>query len=138
MHLRTDRHGKPITWTLTPGQTHEATQVAALLEQGAVARSGRGRPRVRPDRVAGDKGYTGRRIRDYLRHRGIGAVIPRQRHEPRRGVRFDRAAYRERNQVERTINRLKQYRAIATRSEKLAETYHALLTLAAIQLWLPA
>jgi len=135
--LRTDRHGKPITWTLTPGQTHEATQVAALLEQGAVARSGRGRPRLRPNRVAGDKGYTGRRIRGYLRHRGIGAVIPRQRHEPRRGVRFDRAAYRERNQIERTINRLKQYRAIATRYEKLAETYHALITIAAIQLWLP-
>lgn len=92
---------------------------------------------MRPDRVAGDKGYTGRRIRGYLRHRGIGTVIPRQRHEPRRGVRFDRAAYRERNQVERTINRLKQYRAIATRDDKLAETYHALLTLAAIQLWLP-
>lgn len=79
LHLRTDRHGKPITWTLTPGQTQEATQVAALLEQGAIARSGRGRPRVRPDRVAGDKGYTGRRIRGYLRHRGIGTVIPRQR-----------------------------------------------------------
>ncbi|CAN5269252.1 hypothetical protein BH24CHL2_BH24CHL2_7670 [soil metagenome] len=90
---------------------------------------------MRPDRVAGDKGYTGRRIRGYLRQRGIGTVIPRQRHEPRRGGRFDRAAYRERNHVERTINRLKQYRAIATRDDKLAETYHALLTLAAIQLW---
>jgi transposase len=54
----------------------------------------------------------------------------RQRHEPRRGVRFDRAAYRERN-------RLKQHRAIATRYEKLAEIYHALITLSAIQLWLP-
>ncbi len=126
-----------MTWTLTPGQTHEATQVAALLEQGAVARPGQGRPRPRPDRVAGDKGDTGRRIRGYLRRRGIGAVIPRQRHEPRRGVRFDRDADRERNQVERTINRLTQDRAIATRYEKLAETGHALITLAAIQLWLP-
>ena len=87
--------------------------------------------------MAGDKGYTGRRIRAYLRRRGIGAVIPRQKREPRRGVRFDRAAYRERNRVERTINRLKQHRALATRYEKPEETFHALLTLAAILLWLP-
>jgi transposase len=97
----------------------------------------RGRARVRPDRVAGDKGYTGRRIRAYLRRRGIGAVIPRQKREPRRGVRFDRAASRERNVVERTVNRLKRHRAIATRYEKLEESFHALLTLAAILLWLP-
>lgn len=51
-------------------------------------------------------------------------------------MRFDRAAYRERNVVERLINRLKQHRAIATRYEKLAETFHALLTLACILLWL--
>jgi len=52
--------------------------VEALLERGAVARP-RGRARVRPDRVAGDKGYTGRKIRRYLRRRGIGTVIPRLR-----------------------------------------------------------
>jgi transposase len=121
---------------LTPGQRQEATQVEALLERGAVARP-RGRARIRPNRVAGDKGYTGRKIRRYLRRRGIGAVIPRLRTEPRRGVRFDRAAYRERNAVERTINRLKQNRAIATRYEKLEATFHAQLTLAAIRLWLP-
>lgn len=96
----------------------------------------RGRPRIRPDRVVGDKGYTGQPIRAYLRRRGIGAVIPRQARERRRGVRFDRAAYRERNVVERTINRLKQHRAIATRYEKLEETYHALLTIACILRWL--
>jgi transposase len=125
-----------MTFVLTAGQRHEAPQVPALLEQGAVKRPGRGRPRVRPERAVGDKGYTGTPVRTYLRQRGIGAVIPRRRTESRRGVRFDREVYRERNVVERTINRLKQYRAIATRYEKLPETYHALLAIAAIFLWL--
>ena len=124
-----------MSFVLTPGQRQEATQLEALMERGAVARR-RGRPRVRPDRVGGDKAYTGRTIRGYLRRRGIGAVIPRLATEPTRGVRFDRAAYRERNVVERTIHRLKQHRAIATRYEKLQEAYHALLTIAAILLWL--
>ena len=125
-----------MTHVLTAGQRQEAVQVPALLERAAVARPGRGRPRVRPDRAAGDKGYTGRPVRTYLRRRGIGAVIPRRKNEARRGVRFDRAAYRERNQIERTINRLKQHRAIATRYEKLDVSYHALLTIACILLWL--
>ncbi len=56
-----------------------------LMEQGAVKRSGQGRPRIRPLRLVGDKGYTGRRIRSYLRRRGIRLTIPRLDNEPRRG-----------------------------------------------------
>jgi transposase len=71
-----------------------------------------------------------------LRRRGIGAVIPRRANESRQGTRFDREAYRERNRVERTLNRLKQYRRIATRYEKRAVNYLAMLTIAAIMLWI--
>jgi len=106
-----------------------------LLQTGAVRRPGRGRPRLRPDRLAGDKGYSSRTVRRSLHRRGIGVVIP-TRHGERRNPRFDRAAYRERNQVERLINRLKQYRRIATRYEKLAVVYHTMLTIVAMLMWL--
>jgi len=104
------------------------------METDAVTRPERGQSRVRPDRVAGDKGYSGRKLRQYLRRRGLGAVIPRQKRERR--TRFDKVAYRKRNVVERLVNRLKQFRRIATRYEKRATNYLAMLTLAAIVLWL--
>jgi transposase len=120
---------------LTAGQRHEAVVFEALMEQGAVKRPGRGRPRVRPKRVVADKGYSSGKIRRYLRRRGIRMTIPRKQNERRAG-RFDRKQYRERNRVERLINRLKQFRRVATRYEKRAVNYKAMLTLAAILLWL--
>ena len=120
---------------LTPGQRHEQPVLPRLLERGAVKRPGRGRPRVRPKRLAADKAYSSGKARRYLRRRGIGAVTPTKKDE-RPNPRFDRAAYRERNRVERLINRLKQWRRIATRYEKRAANYQAMLTIAAILLWL--
>ena len=77
----------------------------------------------------------GRRIRNYLYRRGICLTIPRLSNEPRRGS-FNREIYRQRNIVERAINRLKQFRPFATRYEKLAANYTAMITLACILLWL--
>ena len=105
------------------------------MERGAVKRRGRGRPRIRPDRVAGDQGYSSPTIRRHLKERGIGAVIP-TRANGAPDPAFDRAAYRERNRIERLINRLMRWRRIATRYEKRAANYLAMLTVAAILLWL--
>ncbi len=124
-----------MTVVLTPGQRHEATVFERLLEQGAVRRPGRGRPRVRPHRVVGDKGYTGRARRAYCRRRGLRYTIPRRRHERRTGP-FDRTIYRLRNRVERLINRCKQFRSLATRYDKRAESYRALWVIAMIILWI--
>ena len=106
-----------------------------MLCRGAVKRSGVGRPRTRPERVCGDKGYSSGKIRSYLRRRRIRLTIPWKQNERRRGP-FDREIYRRRNVVERAINRLKQFRRIATRYEKEAKNYLAMLQIAAILLWL--
>ncbi len=118
---------------LTGGERHEQPVLPTLMERGAVKRPGRGRPRVRPERVAGDKGYSSPAVRRYPNGRRIGTVIPTKADEaPDPG--FDRAAYRERNVVERTINRLEQHRRVATRYEKRAANDLAMLTVAAILL----
>jgi len=135
IHIRAEGHGKLLTLALTPGQQHEATMFETLMEQGGVKRRGRGRPRLRPKRVVGDKGYSARRIRAYARRRGMRITIPRRSNEPRRGP-FDKAIYRQRNRVERLIGRMKQYRRLATRYEKRAENYRAMWIIAAIILWL--
>ena len=135
IHLRAEGGGKPITAVLTGGERHEQIALEALLDQGAIRRPGRGRPRLRPPRVAGDKGYSSPTARHRLRRRGIVPVIPSKRNQKRQR-RFDRAAYRERNRIERLINRLKQFRRIATRYEKRAVNYLAMLTIGMILLWL--
>jgi transposase len=90
---------------------------------------------VRPDRVAADKGYSSPAICRYLKGRQIGAVIPAKADKVPDPT-IDRVAYRERNVVERLINRLKQWRRVATRYEKRATNYQAMLTVATIVLWL--
>jgi hypothetical protein len=67
----------------TAGQRHEALMLRRLMEAGAVKRPGPGRPRIRPDAVAGDKGYSFPSLRRYLRRRGIRAVIPSKSDQPR-------------------------------------------------------
>ncbi len=120
---------------LTPGQRHEATVLERLLEQGAVRRPGRGRPRVRPKRVVGDKGSTGRRRRAYCRRRGSRYTIARLRTARRTGP-FDRAVYRLRHRVENLIARCKQFRSLATRYDTRAESYRTLWVIAFTILWI--
>lgn len=124
-----------MTFTITAGQRHEATQLEAFMEAGEVKRAGRGRPRLRPKRVLGDKGYSSRKIRRYLKRRGIAYTIARRHNETRTGP-FKRALYKNRNCIERLINRLKQFRRVATRYEKRGVNFLAMVTLAAIMIWI--
>ena len=139
MHLRAEGGGKPLVLLLSGGERHESLYVDALLAGGRVRRAGPGRPRGRPTQLVGDRGYSYPTVRRALARRHIRAVIPRrsdQRPADRRHGRFDHAAYRGRNRIERLVGRLKQHRRVATRYEKRAAHYLAMLALAAVVLWL--
>lgn len=107
---------------------------------------GAGRPRTRPDRVLCDKAYSSRSIRSHLRSRGITATIPepadQRANRHRRGSRggrpptFDPEAYKGRNTVERAINKLKGFRAVATRYDKRDYVFRGTIDVASIKIWL--
>lgn len=103
-------------------------------------RQSRGRPRRRPQRVAADRAYSAQRIRRWLRAHHIQAVIPPKQHRGARRagrpVSYNRTHYRGRNVVERCVGWLKEWRALATRYEKLAVNYRQLVQLAFIERYL--
>ncbi|WP_254394141.1 IS5 family transposase [Streptomyces buecherae] len=145
VHLAADGGARPLAFTVTAGQAGDAPAFATVMSRIRVPRSGRGRPRTRPVAVLADRAYSSRAIRGHLRRRGIRAVIPQPSdqigHRLRRGRQggrppgFDPEAYKQRNTVERCINRLKQWRGLATRTDKLAIAYQAALHLAGILIW---
>ena len=126
-----------MTFVLTPGERHDAPVFEQLMEGGEVKRQGRGRPKRKPHRVSADRSYASRSIRLYLRRKGIRYTIAHKSNERHGGkAKFDRELYRLRNIVERLFSWLKQFRRVATRYEKRADNYKAMLTLASILLWL--
>jgi transposase len=134
-HLVTDGRGLPLTVEVTAGQVHDSTCVESVMDQIAIPQP-IGRPRKRPSMLAGDKGYSCHRVRDWLRRFGITPVIPRKdnehlRHDGRST--FDKQTYRRRSIVEQTICWLKECRRIGTRFEKLAINFLAMMKVAMIQ-----
>jgi transposase len=122
-----------ITFLLTPGQESDIAQAEPLMQAGAIRR-GSGQRRLRPERLVADKGYTSAAFRKYLHRYHIRCTVARRSNERRRGS-YNTQHYRKRNIVERLINRLKQFRRIATRYEKRATNFSAMITIASIFLF---
>ena len=139
IHLVTDTHGIPLTATVTAGQMHESTHLEAVLAPIQIRRAS-GRRRGRPKRIAAERAYDATRLRRWLRQHGIQpAIPPRKRRGTRkrgRPVTYDRMAYRQRSATEQAIGWIKECRAVATRYEKLAQTYLRLVNLAMIKRYL--
>jgi len=119
-----DAQGLPVRLLLTPGQASDKTTAPALLSGVRLARN-----------VVADRGYDAKSIVALIEAGGAKAHIPTQSNvKVQRSVDF--ALYRQRNLVERFFNKIKHFRRIATRYDKLARNFLAAVALASIRLWL--
>ena len=126
IHLVVDATGLPIRYDLSPGQAHYSTVAGSLLAD------------LPPDSfLLADKAYDAEWIRKLIEDRDAVPIIP-----DRRGAKnthaFSKLLYRLRNRIERCFNKLKQFRRIATRYEKLAANFLAMIKIATVRLWLRA
>ena len=131
----------------TAGQRHDSLAFDPLMNKLRVARRRRPtRPRTRPDRLLADKAYSNRKIRGELRRRRITATIPEKADQQKaraakgpaggRPPAFDRQAYKERNTVERAIGKLRDFRAVAMRTDKREFVFRGTVDVASIKIWL--
>jgi transposase len=146
IHLAADSQCRPVARVTSAGQRHDSLAFTAVMAAICVVRVCGGTPRTKPDRVLADEAYSTRKIRESLRRKGIKATIPEPSNQVAgrvaRGSRggrppkFDKEIYKNRNTVERTINRLRGYRAVATRYDKRDFVYRGTIDVASIGIWL--
>ena len=125
LHARCDARGLPLGFVLTPGQAHDVQGFAPLF-------------RMIGDRIEAflaDRGYDADAIREEIADAGVEAIIPAKANR-RTPAPHDRVKYRWRNLVER-LNKLKNWRRVATRYDKTKESYLGFVALASIKLWIP-
>lgn len=124
IHALVDANGLPITLKLTEGQAHDGRSAADMLDTLEAG-----------DVLLADRAYDSDALRQMLAERGAWANVkpmPNRKNVPA----FSRFLYRYRNLVERFFSKLKHFRAIATRYEKHAENYLALVKLASARIWI--
>ncbi len=124
IHAVVDRRGLPIRLSLTAGQAHDLVPAGALL-------SGLGKG----DIVLADKAYDANWLRDHIESQLAVFNVPNKSRRLKPNP-FDPVLYKDRNLVERFFNKIKYFRRIATRYDKLADTFMAMVKLASIRIWL--
>ena len=118
-----DALGLPVKFIVTPGESSDFNQAIPLLKD------------ENPDYVLADRGYDSDKIVDYIRQMNATPVIPLKANRLIQRD-YDKIIYKDRNLIERLFNRLKQFRKIATRFEKMQINFEALIYLACSYLWL--
>jgi transposase len=144
--LAGDSRARPVSRVTLAGQRHDSIAFTQVMAGIRICRRGSGRPRTTPGHLLGDKAFSNKTIRGHCRRRGITATIPEPadqiRHRAKRGSRggrppaFDTDRYKQRNTAERCINKLKGFRAVATRYDKREFMYQATIDVASIRIWL--
>ena len=126
IHALVDASGLPIRLKLTPGQAHDGRSAAGMLDDIGPGQT-----------LLADRAYDTNALREAMSERGAFANIKPMIRRKEVAV-FSPFLYRQRNRVERFFNKIKHFRAVATRFEKHAQNYLALVKLAAIRIWLRA
>lgn len=126
IHLAVDSFGLPIVFKITGGEIHDCTAAPELIEELPPAEA-----------MVGDKGYDSERIRELIKSKGAKPVIPRKENSVVGNGDMDWCLYKYRHLVENAFARLKQYRAVATRYDKLKRNYESMVAMACGYLWLP-
>lgn len=126
IHALVDAAGRPVVLALSAGQAHDCAMAESLLA-----------PLGEGTTLLADKAYDTNAIRNLANIRGAWANIPAKSNRKDSFV-FSKWLYRKRNHVERFFNKLKQFRAIATRYDKDPLNYLAAIKLVAIRIWLRA
>jgi len=126
IHLAVDAFGWPVAFEITGGQTNDCTQAPVLIEKLPEGQT-----------FIGDKGYDSQTIRECIERQGAKAVIPRRRNSAKGNANLDKGLYRYRHLVENAFARLKHFRAVATRFDKLKRNYQGVIAMACAIMWLP-
>ena len=122
-HIITDANGIPLAVVLTGANTHDVTQLIPLVDGIRPVRGKRGRPRQRPERVQGDRGYDSQPHRQLLRKRHIEPVLAKRNTEHGSGLGVYRWV------VERTLSWLHQFRRLRTRYDRRPDIHEAFMSM---------
>ena len=126
IHMAVDSYGLPIEFYITGGEVHDSKAALTLIDM-----------LPNSDYIIADRGYDSEALREQIRDKNAIPVIPRKKNSKVGNADIDWCLYKYRHLVENVFARLKQYRGIATRYDKLKRNYESTLALACSMIWLP-